>query len=68
MVTEVGQHENGNRVDSTTDLNKRRQRRIEKEGAWKLREGRVSYMVVEVGQQEIGDRAYSTTGLNKREL
>jgi hypothetical protein len=39
---------------------------MEKEGAWKLREGRASYMVGEVGQQENGDRADSTTCLNKR--
>ncbi len=39
MVAEVGQQENGNRAYSTTGLNKRGQRRIEKEGAWRLRDG-----------------------------
>jgi hypothetical protein len=39
MVAEVGQQETGDRAVSTTDLNKRRQRTIEKEGAWRLREG-----------------------------
>jgi hypothetical protein len=38
LVAEVGQEENGNRADSTTGLNKRRQRTIEKEGASRLRE------------------------------
>ncbi len=64
MVAEVGQQENGDRADSTTGLNMRRQRTIGKEGAWKVERGRASYMVVEVGQQENGDRADSTTGLN----
>ncbi len=36
MVAEVGQQENGNRADSTTGLNKRGHRTIEKEGAWRL--------------------------------
>ncbi len=39
MVAEVGQQENGDRADSTTGLNKRGQRTIEKEGARRLREG-----------------------------
>jgi hypothetical protein len=39
MVAEVGQQENGNRADSTTGENKRGQRTMEKEGAWRLREG-----------------------------
>jgi hypothetical protein len=39
MVPEVGQQENGDRADSTTGLNKRRQRTIEKEGAWRFKEG-----------------------------
>jgi hypothetical protein len=39
MVAEVGQQENGNRADSTTGLNKRGERTIEKERAWRLREG-----------------------------
>ncbi len=38
MVAEVGQQENSDRADSTTGLNKRGQRTIEKEGAWRLRE------------------------------
>jgi hypothetical protein len=42
------------------------QEETEKGGAWKLKEGRASYMEAEVGQQENGDRANSTTGLNKR--
>jgi hypothetical protein len=39
MVAEVGQRENGNRAYATTGLNKRGLRTIEKEGAWRLREG-----------------------------
>jgi hypothetical protein len=39
MVAKVGQQDNGDRADSTTGLNKRRQIAIEKEGAWRLREG-----------------------------
>jgi hypothetical protein len=65
MVAEVAQQENGNRAYSTTGLNKRGQRTVEKEGAWRLRV-RASYMVAEVGHEENGDRADSTTGLNKR--
>jgi hypothetical protein len=38
MVAKVGQQENGKREYCTTGLNKRGQRTIEKEGAWKLRE------------------------------
>ncbi len=38
MVAEVGQLENGDRADATSGLNKRRQRTIEKEGSWRLRE------------------------------
>jgi hypothetical protein len=36
MVAEVGQQENGDRADSTTGLNKRGQRTLEKEEAWRL--------------------------------
>jgi hypothetical protein len=39
MVAEVDQQENGDRAYSTTRLNKRRQITIEKEEAWRLREG-----------------------------
>jgi hypothetical protein len=39
MVAEVGQQENGDRADSTTGLIKRGQKMMEKEGAWRLREG-----------------------------
>jgi hypothetical protein len=39
MVAKVGQEENGNRADATSGLNKRGQRTMEKEGAWRLREG-----------------------------
>jgi hypothetical protein len=39
MVAEVGQQENSDRAYATSGLNKRRQRTIEKEGAWRLREG-----------------------------
>jgi hypothetical protein len=39
MVAEVGQEETGDRAYSTTGLNKRGQRMIEKKGAWRLREG-----------------------------
>jgi hypothetical protein len=39
MEAEVGLQENGDRADSTTSLNKRGQRTIEKEGANRLREG-----------------------------
>ncbi len=67
MVAEVGQQENGNRADSTAGENKRGQRTMEKEGAWRLKERENhTYMIAEVGQQENGDRADSTTGLNKR--
>jgi hypothetical protein len=38
MVAEVGQQENGDRADSTTGLNKRGQRIIEIEGAWRFKE------------------------------
>jgi hypothetical protein len=41
MVAEVGQQENGDRAYTTIGLNKRRQIRIEKEEAWRLREGEV---------------------------
>ncbi len=54
---------NGDRANSTTGLNKRGQRTIEKE---EVEGASASYMVAEVGQQENGDRADSTTGLNKR--
>ncbi len=39
MVAEVGQQENCNRADATSGLNKSGQRTMEKEGAWRLREG-----------------------------
>ncbi len=39
MVAKVSQEENGNRAYSTAGENKRGQRTIEKEGAWRLREG-----------------------------
>jgi hypothetical protein len=38
MVAKVGQQENGDRTDSTTGLKKRRQIRIEKEEALRLKE------------------------------
>jgi hypothetical protein len=69
MIAEVGQQEHGDRAYSTTGENKRGQRIIEKEGAWRLR-GREYYTVhgSRGGQQENGNRADSTTGLNKKEL
>ncbi len=38
MVAEVGQQENGNRANSIAGENKRGQRTMEKEGAWRLKE------------------------------
>ncbi len=38
MVAKVTQQENGDRAYATIGLNKRGQRTIEKEGAWRLKE------------------------------